>query len=402
MTDAPTAAPPAPAPAPAAAAPAAAPSTPPSPSASPGLADAFSELEQLAATPAPASNTPKRDKPADAAEPVPDKPTAPPTEQKPEAAAAPTAPVTDDGTPRTAAQLRTAYDTTKKRVAQLETELQAARNGHGEHPEVAKIKEAHGALEKRYAELADEMRFLSYEKSPEYKDKWEKPLSDAFRSAYQDVSELTMLDEDGAERAATAKDFDTLMRLPLNQAATKAKEWFGEAGPEVLAHRRRIIDLNRARSEAVEKFRAEGGEREKKFHEEHQARQTRLNSIWQETNKQAAEKFPKFFAPDPADPEGNALLEKGYKLADMAFSGNNQLTPEQTVKLHAELRNRAAGFTRMAYRAKKLEARVAELETDLKAYKASEPDGGDGGAPAGGGGEADSVEAELTRLARGK
>ncbi len=88
------------------------------------------------------------------------------------------------------------------------------------------------------------------------------------------------------------------------------------------------------------------------------------------------------------DEEGNASLEKGYKIVDEAFAINPldpKLTSEQraaAVKKHAVVRNRAAAFGRLTLQVKSKDARIAELEAKLKELEDTIPDVNGGGKPA--------------------
>jgi len=64
-------------------------------------------------------------------------------------------------------------------------------------------------------------------------------------------------------------------------------------------------------------------------------------------------------------------------LADKMFTNGN-LKPEDAVKLHAAIRNKAGAFDRMVHVNKKLRGRITELEQELQAFKRSEPKAGDG------------------------
>ena len=107
--------------------------------------------------------------------------------------------------------------------------------------------------------------------------------------------------------------------------------------------------------------------------------QEKIKTLWSDANKAWQEKFPKWFKPEEGDEEANALLAKGYALADSAFS--NQGSPEERVKIHAEVRNKAAAFPKVALRLKQARTRIKELETSLAAYEDSEPAAGEGGKP---------------------
>jgi hypothetical protein len=68
------------------------------------------------------------------------------------------------------------------------------------------------------------------------------------------------------------------------------------------------------------------------------------------------------------------VLNGGAPLKD----GEQPMTGEEMAIAVAAVRNKAAGFDRIAYRANTLAKRVKELETELAQYKASKPGNGDG------------------------
>lgn len=127
------------------------------------------------------------------------------------------------------------------------------------------------------------------------------------------------------------------------------------------------------------------------------AQRENLKRRWQESNEKLAKQYPDFFAPDENDPEGNEWLKKGYDHVDRVFNGNG-LTPEQRIEHEADIRNRAAGFGRLAYRLKKAEADKKALEEELASFRASTPRTGerDGEAPPAG--DDDSFSSQLRKL----
>ena len=128
-----------------------------------------------------------------------------------------------------------------------------------------------------------------------------------------------------------------------------------------------------------------------------EARMKTLASAWSEVNQSLQEKFPKAFQPEANDPEDAAAHTKGFALGDLLFIGESGLRPDQIealpavfkdtlkagqrlsdvqrVQLHALARLKIANHDRQVARAKKLTARVAQLEKDLAAYEKSEPGG---------------------------
>lgn len=283
--------------------------------------------------------------------------------------------------------LREAYETSKRRVKELESELTSIKETHAK-ADVGELQTQLEAANKRAEAAETELKYTRYEKSDEYKKKYVEPLTRAFHKAYGDVVQLTLTDGDGNERPATKEDFDGILRMPLGQAKMEAKK-FGEFAEEVMAHRRKILELHEEAGRAIEEYRTQGSEREKSMSAQQAATQQRAAKLFGQLNEQARKKNPDWFTPVEGDEEGNKLLQWGYGLADKLFGDQSKLSEGERVALHSAAYNQLAGFGRMALRVKKLTEQVKELETKLEQYEESEPSGGGrkpkpAGAPAGG------------------
>lgn len=308
--------------------------------------------------------------------------------------------------PKTAKELRTAYEDARKNLSTLEasnTTLKAEletikKSAPKDDPERKRLTEELQATKARMQQVEDEIKYLNYEKSTEYKEQYQAPVEKAFRDAYADLEQLVVEDPEKGTRVATPDDFAVLLRLPLRDAVLKAKEMFGETANEVLSHRRKIIELNQKKREAVENFKKTGAEREKQSSESQRASQEKAKAAWDDHNKTVAEKYPAFFAPEEGDEEGNKILDAGIKLADLAFNPPEGTDPIQIVKTAAEIRNRAAGFGRMVHRNKRLQGKIKELEKTLEEYKKSDPGHGapSGNKPAAG--DDDTLEGITSKL----
>lgn len=342
------------------------------------FADPFEELDRLS-TSETASKPPEKKQELEKTEKLDEDQELPPEEPKAE----------DDKQqakaeeePKTIKALRAAHDALKKERETLRAEIETLKKSKTTTTEKDSDRSALSdrltAAEKRRQELEEEIRYINYEKSEEYQKQYEKPMQKAFETAYSDVAEL-MIETENGPRKATPDDFNQLMRMNLPQAIAQAREWFGDAATEVLAHRRKIWDLNSSRTEALERYRAEGAEREKSNQAKRAQEAEQAQRLWNESNEQAATKFPEFFGPDEADPEGNELLTKGFEMADLAFGDSGSLSPEQRVRLHSMIRNKAAGFDRMVRRNRQLKEKLAAMEKELADFKTSEPGKGDGG-----------------------
>lgn len=404
-------------PAPAPAAPAAKPPDPPKPS--------FRSLDEDLAefTAAPAPPQPKAPKPAKAAAgeppaPAPPQPSGEDPAHPPEAPAAPAEPAepepqaeddylmgpelkakdkpkTDDKPPETAVgplkapELRAEYAKVKKRLQEAEKELASLKTGAGKPDEgerKAFVSEIEN-LKKKLEEADSTIRAVAYEQSQEYQEKFEKPFNEAWNEGVQTIMGLTVQDQEGNTRQATAKDFELIMQIPNNeQAATLAQEMFGANAFYVLSQRRDLIKLHMARVRAMGEFKNNLQGRQKiemerlqAQNKEQEQKRIEAQALFSKFNAQAAEKYPQFFAPVEGDEEGNNLLARGYRDVDMAFSGAQDLPMEKRVKLHSAIRNRAAAFSRLVYQLKGKDAEIAALKAELEEIKGSTPGPGQEG-----------------------
>jgi len=248
-------------------------------------------------------------------------------------------------------------------------------------------------LSKRNEELEQEIRFTSYQKSKEFQEKYQKPYEDTWKRAMTELSEVTVIGDDGSERPISATDILDLVNLPLRDAKALAEERFGDFAPEVMQHRKEIRRQVDEQAAAIEENKKAGADWQKKSEEQRLASTKELHQqtqkIWAEANEKAASdpKHGKYFKPIEGDQEGNQRLSKGFELADRAFSENPLYakTPEERraiVERHAAVRNRCAAYGRLVYQNEKYSARVAELEAKLKEYGDTEPSRAPGARPA--------------------
>lgn len=117
------------------------------------------------------------------------------------------------------------------------------------------------------------------------------------------------------------------------------------------------------------------------------------------------EKDPTLYKPEEGDNEGNAILEKGFSFVDRVFSGgapakegDPPMSHQEMVSAHAEIRNKAGAFDRIAHKYKSLSARVQELEQALEQYEQSTPAKGEVAAGEKGPAREDDMESILSGL----
>jgi hypothetical protein len=270
-----------------------------------------------------------------------------------------------------------------------ETELAELRKTMAPPEKVKEYQEKLTTYEKRAKELEDHIAFVDYQKSAEFQEKYQKPYDDAWQRWMGELGELTVADASGQERPLQPQDLLELVRQPLQKARAEAEEKFGNFADDVMDARKEIRNLFESQQKALENAKKLGAERIKQFQEQSKQQQEALRkeitTTWEQSNKAATEdpNYGKYFKPVEGDEEGNTRLKKGYEMADRAFAVNPNtpgLTPEQrteVVRLHAAIRNRAAGFGRLAYQNSQLEARIAALTKELNDYKNTQPGGGE-------------------------
>jgi hypothetical protein len=274
---------------------------------------------------------------------------------------------------KTPKALREAYELSKAEKSRLASELETFKKSQSDAK--ALLKEIED-LKKHNDEMEDTFRVHKYENSREYKEKFMAPMEKLYNHAISTLAELEVSDPDKGQRQATPQDLETLVRLPTGKAISHAKELFGDASSVVLSYRDQIKSLFQQTQDARESHKTRWAELEQKSKADSLAQQEQLESLWTKTNDDLTKKYSEVFAELEGDEEGNKLIASGRKLADLALRGSSELPMEQRVVVAAEIRNRAAAFSREFVRRKKAESEVSALKEKLKAFEGSSPDKG--------------------------
>jgi len=311
-----------------------------------------------------------------------------PTEEPPKAGKAPEG----EKVPTRARDLKVVYEQVKAEKKTLETkltevtaEVERLRKGNPEEVKVL-TKRLEEAEASRKA-VESELRYVNYQKHPEFVEKYQKPYIEAWNSALADIAELTIQEEGQQERPATEKDLLVLANMPYGQAAIKAEQLFGPvAATQMMAHRKNIIELSRAQSKALEESKKSAEEHDKLRQVEERQTNERLSKMWNDEKASYETRFPKWSKPVEGDEEGNKVFERGMEDVDRFFK-DTEMTPEERIKLHVKIRAKAANHDRLALRLKRLTAKLAEVKKSLEEYEGAEPPGGRtrraGGKPSG-------------------
>jgi len=248
--------------------------------------------------------------------------------------------------------------------------------------------------EQRAKELDDEMRYVKYEKSSEFKEKYEVPFQRSVGSAMKELNGLSFQDDKGTARQFDVNVLMELVNLPLHQARSISNTLFGDLANDVMTHRNRIRENLDEQAAAIDTAKKTGAERESQRGEQIKRYITEVDKFARnEFNnfKEELLKHPEhseFFKPKEGDEEWNTRLEKGYDMVGKAFAVNVRdpnLTPEQRkegVKLQAAVYNQAAAWRPMRLQIQRLTKERDAMRDELAKYKSTTPAAG-GQAPQG-------------------
>lgn len=337
----------------------------------------------------------------------------------PDEGQAPAAPDLDGPEPVKIVDLRNSYRALKKQikeqfkpeVAKLQAKVKELEEGSGATQELtAKMEQ----IQKRNKELEDQISFVDYSKSEHFQTNFVKPYNDAYYRAVSDFSQLRVRIPDGTDpetgetkfkfRPADDKDLIKLANMSLAEMDDEAEAMFGKSAPRVIRHVEKVRDLAIAQQQALDDAAKNAEARRTEMANTQKLNSTKGREMFEAERKRLVEKYPKFFAKDEADPEGNELLDKGISMANRIFMRTPENTPktaEEAVRLHALAYQKIANHDRLARKFKQARARVAELEKALAEYEDSEPKGGKAGEAGKAGGILDAMadaNAELDSL----
>ena len=352
---------PPPAPSPASASPS--PSSAPSPSPSSGGDDPF-EAEFLAgakeAVAAPPS-TPKAPEPAPAAPKAGEKPPAKPT--TPSTAAKPP----EGGPKELRAELdrvRAERDNFKTQQAALEKRIAEAES---KGKDTAAMAERAAKLEQTIAEREGELRMLKQEASPEFKDKYDKPFTEAAEYARDVVGQLTVTDDSGTTRIATWDDFAALYTQPYSKAIDQATAMFGNAAQVVINHLTELHRLDSVRHRALKSERENAAVRMKDEEGKRVQSQEATAAALAKLQEELPQKFDAYRDP----PEDKELSESRAK--QFAIFDAQPKSPQQAMIKFAHIRQMVGAHKPLLIQNSRLKAEVARLQAELDGKTTKEP-----------------------------
>lgn len=239
------------------------------------------------------------------------------------------------------------------------------------------ITEKLAKTEKEYQALQAEISAIRYEKSAEFKTKFEAPFNRAAESAKQVITSLKVNDQDNegniTQRPATWDDFSLIYNLPAAKAEDVTTRLFGASAGTVLRRLDALKELDANRRSAIEEHQATAGEREKAAETEKAIQSEKINRAWTAANEDIIKANPDWYGEKADDEERSTLWKESLALVDQAYTGRDKLTPDQRIALDAHIRLRAAAHPILTREVATLKAELAELKKQMEEGEASRP-----------------------------
>lgn len=280
-------------------------------------------------------------------------------------------------------------DQFKERAAKAEARVLELEKAQVSPEKAKESSDRFSALEKEAQTMREELRYFNAEKYDPDVMKAESNYQGAWKRALAELKEVPLKNEDGStSRNMTAEDLFTLVGMPLAEAAETADKYFGRFASEVLAYRKEIKQLFEAKQAVMEELKKTGATREQQRVEAQQKQSKEIADFTRDTYQKAVTeglsdpKYGEYFKQKEGDDEWNSRLEKASNFVDEAIRANStdpKLSPaerEKAVRQHAAIRNRAIGWSMMALKAARAEARAEAAEKELSEYKSTSPASG--------------------------
>lgn len=234
------------------------------------------------------------------------------------------------------------------------------------------------AREKEFNEIKAERDAAKYEKSDEFKTKFEAPFTKAVARAKDVIAAMVINDtntETGevTQRKASWDDFADIYRMSSAKAELEGKKLFGDNYMVVMRHLDKLRELDGNKAEALQEYQATATQRENERIVQQTQQKEKFNQAWELTNKDIIDKNPDIFGERKDDPDRNALFKESLSLVDQAFTGRDKLTFQQQVEMDAHIRLRAAAYPCILRENAQMKAELDAIKEKQQKKDASKP-----------------------------
>lgn len=289
----------------------------------------------------------------------------------------------------------------EERLRSATAELEKVKSTPADNGRVKELESLLEARETRLKEVEENLRMTAYERSDEYKEKFQKPYVQAYGMGRNKAASMKTVERKNdmdevvqPQRQGTAEDFDAIMRISDDDTAYEyAEKLFGPKALAVMHYRERVQELHQQSRDAIEDRKAkaemyekEAAEMQKRKADETEAQTRQRAEMFRKAVDEGTKQHPEWFTPEEGDNEGQKVIDAGKAIADSLFTGINPktgkpYTTEGMVRFHAFVRNALAAHGHLQHRMKAAQAKVAALEAQLAEFKESSTltDAGRGG-----------------------
>jgi hypothetical protein len=319
----------------------------------------------------------------------------------PKVEAAPAAPAEKPAKKEGPAQLREAYERAEAKVKELEVSFTATTKEKADafaklaqteeklktyeerfkteyEPQLKRLTER----EKRAQELEEQLRVRDYTATPEFHERYVKPIADVQGEIVSVLGELHVLDAEGNARSATPDDFNKINAAPtLNAAEAIATELFGKgfATTQLMSLAARLRSLSKTQREAMKNAQLES----QAWAQEQETQRVAAQAKFRNAVEQRVQSY--LVKPAEGDPEEAAAFLEGTRMIEAVEKAAMAQDVEAYADLSARVKAAVASEKVRDLRISRLTAELAATRKELAAYQSTEPqvETTGGGAPDG-------------------
>lgn len=225
------------------------------------------------------------------------------------------------------------------------------------------------ALENQINAKDAEIRALKQEASPEFKKKYDEPFDRLANRAKTVIEKIQVEDANsGTVRTTTWGDFTKIYALDEFTATKESKAIFGEDGAQIaMGYYRQLHELDDSRRIALEEEKRQWKEKDAADQAKHIQTREEINKLWQQTNKELAEKIDDYHD-SPEDKELSDARAKAYALFDAPVKN----LKEKVIK-DAHNRQRVAAFAVHKIIIARRDKELADLKAEIEGLKSKPP-----------------------------
>lgn len=271
----------------------------------------------------------------------------------------------------------------RERLSQVEKERDELKSSYEKQIADLKSKSPDDTLKtqledyrKQLETLKSELAQSSYERSEEFKQKYQEPFNRSYQAACEEIQRLPVRIDDEHTRQATVADFNKILTAPVEDQGRLATELFGVNAALVLAHRNELFRMKREADLAVASRKGDFEKLAKEKEGQQRAQKAQFVQFHERSAKELEDSYPQFFASPKDDSELAQAIKEGYEFVDKLRQEEEKMPIDERAAYSAVIRARAAAFVPNFIRDQRKDAKIASLEKELAKLRGSDPGAG--------------------------